>query len=51
VRAARHGFARRFRAELAEVEKMYLEELMSTSDAVEGLQAFLAKRPPQWKNA
>jgi cyclohexa-1,5-dienecarbonyl-CoA hydratase len=51
VRAARHGFARRFREELDEVERMYLQEMMSTSDAVEGLRAFLEKRPPQWRNA
>jgi cyclohexa-1,5-dienecarbonyl-CoA hydratase len=51
VRAARHGFARRFREELGEVERIYLQEMMSTSDAVEGLRAFLEKRPPQWRNA
>jgi cyclohexa-1,5-dienecarbonyl-CoA hydratase len=51
VRAARQGFARRFLSELAEVERIYLEELMRTSDALEGLQAFLEKRPPQWRNA
>lgn len=51
VRAARHEFARRFRLELAEVERIYCDDLMATSDAVEGLQAFLEKRPPEWKNA
>jgi cyclohexa-1,5-dienecarbonyl-CoA hydratase len=51
VRAARRGFAERFRSELAEVERIYLEELMSTSDAVEGLEAFLEKRPPKWRDA
>jgi cyclohexa-1,5-dienecarbonyl-CoA hydratase len=51
VRAARRGFATRFLSELAEVEKVYLENLMSTTDAVEGLQAFLEKRPPRWRNA
>ena len=30
---------------------MYVEELMATADANEGLNAFLAKREPQWKNA
>lgn len=51
VRAARQGFASRFVSELAGVEKMYLENLMNTADATEGLEAFLQKRPPQWRNA
>jgi len=51
VRASRQGFARRFLSELAEVERIYLEDLMGTSDAIEGLQAFLAKRSPEWRNA
>jgi cyclohexa-1,5-dienecarbonyl-CoA hydratase len=50
VRAVRAGFAERFRQELAKVERLYMEELMSTADAVEGLQAFLDKRPPVWRN-
>lgn len=33
------------------VESMYLERLMSTADAVEGITAFLEKRVPQWKDA
>jgi hypothetical protein len=33
------------------VERIYLEDLMGTSDAIEGLQAFLAKRSPEWRNA
>lgn len=32
------------------VEDVYLNELMSTDDANEGLQAFLEKREPIWKN-
>jgi cyclohexa-1,5-dienecarbonyl-CoA hydratase len=49
-RAARRGFERRFGAELSEVEGIYLNELMSTADAVEGLNAFLEKRPPRWSD-
>jgi cyclohexa-1,5-dienecarbonyl-CoA hydratase len=29
---------------------MYLDELMNTNDAVEGLNAFLEKRKPVWEN-
>lgn len=50
VRAARAPFVRRMEARLDEVEALYLDELMTTRDAVEGLQAFLAKRQPEWKN-
>lgn len=51
VRAARHGLRRRFALGLEELERFYLEELMQTHDAVEGLHSFLEKRPPEWKNA
>jgi len=33
---------------LARAEKIYLEELMKTADAQEGISAFLQKRPPRW---
>ena len=33
---------------LARAEKIYLEELISTADAREGIIAFLDKRPPKW---
>jgi cyclohexa-1,5-dienecarbonyl-CoA hydratase len=29
---------------------MYLDELMKTNDAIEGLNAFLEKRKPVWEN-
>jgi len=34
---------------LARAEKIYLEELMKTEDAEEGVRAFLEKRNPAWK--
>lgn len=33
---------------LARAEKIYLEELMKTRDAQEGIQAFIEKREPKW---
>jgi cyclohexa-1,5-dienecarbonyl-CoA hydratase len=33
---------------LARAEKIYLEQLMKTSDAQEGIRAFLEKRHPKW---
>jgi len=50
VRAARYDFVYRIRRKLAEVERLYLAELMATHDAVEGLAAFIAKRPPAWED-
>jgi len=38
-----------FDERLAKVERLYLEELMKTADATEGLNAFLEKRKPAWK--
>jgi len=39
-----------FETRLAEVEKLFLDELMGTEDALEGLKAFLEKRPPSWSH-
>jgi len=33
---------------LTRAEKIYLEDLMKTGDAQEGIRAFLEKRPPKW---
>ena len=51
VRAARAGFIARVEATVRAVESLYLDGLMSTRDAVEGLEAFLEKRQPQWQDA
>jgi cyclohexa-1,5-dienecarbonyl-CoA hydratase len=48
VQAARADYAARVRSKMAGVERLYLDELMSTHDAVEGLEAFIAKRAAQW---
>ncbi len=40
----------RLKENLERVNKIYLDELMKTQDAVEGLNAFLEKRKPVWKN-
>lgn len=37
-----------FEKGLARAEKIYLEELISTADAREGIMAFLEKRSPKW---
>ena len=38
-----------FQKGLARAESIYLDELMKTQDAWEGINAFLEKRPPVWK--
>jgi cyclohexa-1,5-dienecarbonyl-CoA hydratase len=50
VKAARGDLIARVRAKIAEVERLYLDELMKTHDAVEGLEAFIAKRAVQWQH-
>jgi len=51
VAAARAPLIRELRARLHEVEALYLDKLMKTRDANEGLAAFLARRSPQWQHA
>ena len=48
--AARGAMRGDVRRRLAEVEALYLDRLMKTRDANEGLAAFLAKRQPQWEH-
>lgn len=48
--AARGALLADVRERLAALERLYLETLMQTRDANEGLAAFLAKRAPQWEH-
>lgn len=50
VAAVRGGYLVRVRRRIAEVERLYLDRLMQTRDANEGLAAFIAKRPPKWEH-
>jgi cyclohexa-1,5-dienecarbonyl-CoA hydratase len=47
VRAIRRDLVDRIRRELPKIEAFYMSELMATPDAIEGLRAFLEKRPPR----
>ena len=48
--AARAGLRSQVRALLPEAERLYLQELIHTHDAREGIDAFLQKRPPGWQD-
>ena len=50
ARAVRRASQRAVAEELPELERQYLEELMTDPDAVEGIQAFLDKREPLWRS-
>lgn len=49
-KAVRAGLMDELEPSLKIIENIYLEELMQTRDANEGLKAFLEKRKPEWKN-
>lgn len=49
--ALRQQFHGAFLKHLKALERSYLEELMSTRDAKEGIEAFLERREPAWTNA
>jgi cyclohexa-1,5-dienecarbonyl-CoA hydratase len=48
--AARGAMIHDVRRRLSEVERLYVDRLMQTRDANEGLVAFLAKRKPHWEH-
>ena len=50
VQAVRSEYAAAANKRLLTVERLYLDKLMKTHDAVEGLNAFLAKRQPKWEH-
>ena len=50
ARASRYAMHQAFLKNIEALEKMYVNELMATSDANEGIKAFMEKRKPVWKN-
>jgi cyclohexa-1,5-dienecarbonyl-CoA hydratase len=49
--ASRVNLRRHVDVVLPELERLYLDSLMQTHDAVEGIAAFLEKRPPVWSHS
>ena len=49
-RAIRAAAGKPLAEALPEVERIYLQEVMQTADAGEGLSAFMEKRQPLWSN-
>ncbi len=47
-RAVRDGEGRTRAEAMAVAGDIYLDEVMATRDALEGLEAFMEKRAPQW---
>jgi cyclohexa-1,5-dienecarbonyl-CoA hydratase len=50
VKAARFDYVARVKSKIASVESLYLDELMKTHDAIEGLEAFVTKRAVRWQH-
>jgi cyclohexa-1,5-dienecarbonyl-CoA hydratase len=50
VQAVRADMVERVTKRIAYVEDLYLKGLMATKDAVEGLNAFIEKRPARWED-
>lgn len=51
ARASRYQMYQSFFKDLQALEKLYVDELMETNDANEGISSFLEKRKPAWQNA
>jgi cyclohexa-1,5-dienecarbonyl-CoA hydratase len=51
VQAVRAPYRTQASQRIDEVERLYLDTLMKTHDANEGLRAFVERRQPQWKHA
>ncbi len=51
TRAVRDPQRRAVEERLQAAERLYLDELLQLHDGVEGIQAFLEKREPRWRNA
>ena len=49
-RAILAGHCKGYREAMPTIEELYLNNLMSTEDASEGLAAFMEKRKPVWKD-
>jgi cyclohexa-1,5-dienecarbonyl-CoA hydratase len=47
-RAVRCNLSDLYAKHIAKLENLYIQDLMATTDAPEGIQAFLEKRPPRW---
>src|SRR5579863_158875 len=48
-RALRRRLRENFEGDLGKIEQVYLNQLMKTEDAREGIRAFMEKRPPSWR--
>ncbi len=50
LQSIRMARAQEWERHARQAEALYLNDLMELDDAVEGIRAFVEKRPPQWKN-